>query len=386
MFLSLVTTLIGIIPSEPVCNENLQSFLDLLPCSNRAGLAQMIRAESIYQSVFHSALIKFYEDYDEVIYLNLSMVTVYNLDRWDSHRSWSLTSLLGSPFLKKCPFSKIDPKVIVKIPNNSEFLSSLLVTKNQITSDNDILSIEYEGEDLFAEIGATSIPKLKDPLQAPLPFKAFRFKSGVNDDIGGFGLVLENNQSSDFLEVSVIESIPTLFRVFLHEMQFSINNAILKPDQVSNYLKEFSIIPSRTKNQPLLLQSRWLIPVNTRIQIFLPFEREYLHIDEFPRNSERGIELPGALIFYHKNRMLLASETTNTLVFTWPIPDGTMPFNVITMTSTLIALFYGSFFNLIFRRYYLKHPDDPPPGVIPKAIWKFKRFIKSGLMKKIKKD
>ena len=107
-------------------------------------------------------------------------------------------------------------------------------------------------------------------------------------------------------------------------------------------MKEFSIEPAINRKRNLLLQSKWIIPAQSRIQIYFPFEREFLRIDEFPANSERGIELPGALIFYHdSDGQVSSSHTTNTLLFTWPIPDGTMPFNVITMTSTLSALFTG---------------------------------------------
>jgi phosphatidylinositol glycan class T len=43
---------------------------------------------------------------------------------------------------------------------------------------------------------------------------------------------------------------------------------------------------------------------------------------------------------------------TNNLLLTMPLPDFTMPYNVITLTCTLIAFFFGSLFNLFTRRYY----------------------------------
>lgn len=331
----------------------------------------MFTPEAIYQSDFHSIELEFLTNYHE-IEMNFRMVTVFDLNKWDRNRNWSLTSLLGNPFIKSCPLASNDPKVILRIPNASNHLAYLLQQKDIVSSEADHLIIEYKGNDLLSEIGATDVTTIDIPIDKSNQFKSYRYKSGSKDDFGGIGLLLENNLLTS-LEVTVIETIPWLFRVFLHRGEFSLNSKPIDPSKISDYLKEFAIEPGINRKRNLLLQSTWVIPPQSYIQIYFPFEREFLRIDEFPQNSERGIELPGALIFYKLE--IPYTETTNTLLYTWPIPDGTMPFNVITMTSTLAALFYGSFFNIIFRRYYLKHPNDPPPGLLPKLIWKFKRSI-----------
>lgn len=331
----------------------------------------MFTPEAIYQSDFHSIEVEFLAKDDE-IEMNLRMITVFDLNKWDRNRNWSLTSLLGSPFMKSCPLVANEPKVILRIPNTSNHLTSLLQQKDFVSSEGEHLIIEYKGDDLLSEIGATDVTKVDCPIDNPNRFRSFRYKSGSKDDFGGIGLLLENDLSTP-LEVTVIETIPWLFRVFLHQGEFSLNSKPIDLSKISEYLKEFTIEPAINRKRNLFLQSTWIIPPRSYIQIYFPFEREFLRIDEFPPNSERGIELPGALIFYKSE--IPHSETTNTLLYTWPIPDGTMPFNVITMTSTLAALFYGSFFNIIFRRYYLKHPNDPPPGLLPKLIWKFKRNL-----------
>lgn len=369
-------TLIGLIPNEPLCIENLDPWLNLLPCGKRAGLAEMFKPEAIYQSDFHSIDIEFVADKDsQFIEMTLKMVTVYDLNQWDRNKNWSLSGLFGRPFKKPCPFSNEgDPKVILRMPNKPEYIDSLHQQKETISVVNDHLVIEYTGAELQSEIGASKITKFIEHTDPPYKFRAYRFKSGTTDDFGGFGLVLENDLDTN-LEISVIESIPWLFNVFLHKGEFALDSKPISSSDLPNYLIKFFIEPAINRKRPLLLQSKWIIPPRSRLQIFFPFERHFLRIDEFPANSERGIELPGALIFYHPLNGSPSTETTNTLLFTWPIPDGTMPFNVITMTSTLAALFYGSFFNLIFRRFYLKHPSDPPAGFIPKLIWNLKRIL-----------
>lgn len=368
------TTLIGLIPNEPLCIENLLPWLNLLPCGNRAGFAEMFLPEKIYQSDFHAIELEF-SSRDNFIEMSLKMFTVYNLNQWDRNNNWSITSLFGKSFKKSCPIvSGSEPKLVLRIPNKPEYIDSLHQHVENASIQGDHLTIEYTGKYLLSEIGASNLKPFKKHINPAVPFRAYRFKSGTTDDFGGFGLVLEND-SEEHLEVGVIESIPWLFKVFLHRGEFALNSQSIHPSDLTKYLKKILIEPAINRKRSLLLQTEWTIPPKSRLQIYFPFEREFLRIDEFPANSERGIEMPGALIFYKQSKYgKVYSETTNTLLFTWPIPDGTMPFNVITMTSTLAALFYGSFFNIIFRRYYLKHPNDPPPGVIPKILWKLKNM------------
>lgn len=42
---------------------------------------------------------------------------------------------------------------------------------------------------------------------------------------------------------------------------------------------------------------------------------------------------------------------TETLLVSLPTPDFSMPYNVITLTCTVIALFFGSMFNLMTRDF-----------------------------------
>ena len=384
--------LAGIVPGEPVCTENLQPWIDLLPCNNFAGLASMLKPESIYQSDFHSIELSFSVhclDGLELcknikIEMILNMITVFDLNRWNRNQQWTLKNLLGKSFKKACPVKGHEPKVLLRIPDDQQYINTLHQQKDQMSSENGVLTVQYNEKDLLNEIGASVIPILTHPLDPSHLFRAFRFKSGSTDDIGGFGLVLENDYSTS-VQVTVIESIPWFFGVFLHQTEFSLNSKSIPSHLLSTILKEFLIEPAVNRKQSLLIQSKWLIPPKSKIQIYFPFEREFLRFDEFPLNSDRGIELSGALVFFSEAEAETEADnnenylkyflTTNTLLFTWPIPDATMPFNVITMTSTVAALFYGAFFNLIFKRFYLKHPNDPPPGVLPKIIWKIKKFV-----------
>lgn len=62
-----------------------------------------------------------------------------------------------------------------------------------------------------------------------------------------------------------------------------------------------------------------------------------------------------------KNLMLfgeLKRIYTNTLLVSLPTPDFSMPYNVITLTCTVIALFFGSIFNLLIRNFKIITPPN----------------------------
>src|SRR5436190_17182584 len=53
---------------------------------------------------------------------------------------------------------------------------------------------------------------------------------------------------------------------------------------------------------------------------------------------------------------------TPSLLLSLPTPDFSMPYNVIILSSTVIALAFGSIFNLLVRRFVALEPGDVIPG------------------------
>lgn len=53
---------------------------------------------------------------------------------------------------------------------------------------------------------------------------------------------------------------------------------------------------------------------------------------------------------------------TTSLLLSLPTPDFSMPYNVIILSSTVIALAFGSVFNLLVRRFVALEPGDVVVG------------------------
>lgn len=267
-----------------------------------------------------------------------------------------------------------DVSVTLRIPNDASFIAPLLQHKSHASSEGNHLDIVYRGADILLPIGSGPLPDQRDSLNPRQPVHVFRFKTGRGDDTAAFGLSIENDGETETI-VTVVESIPWPFKLFLHEVTVFLND---KPVPAGSVIEEMEISPAITRKRDYLMQSRWRVPARSRTQILIPIERAFMRVDEFPAGSERGIELPGALVSVQIDSMQY-TLTTNTLLFTWPFPDATMPFNAITMSATVMALFYGAFFNMVFRRYYVKRPEDPPASPLARFIWSFRQKMRDRL-------
>ena len=116
---------------------------------------------------------------------------------------------------------------------------------------------------------------------------------------------------------------------------------------------------ARPPRAPHRLEWRLTLPPFTSAQLTLQFERPLLPVDALPADASRGLDL-GAAAVRHRAAPLPASPGgrggearllfTESALLMLPLADQSMPYNVISITGTLVALFSGSMFNLLTRR------------------------------------
>ena len=76
------------------------------------------------------------------------------------------------------------------------------------------------------------------------------------------------------------------------------------------------------------------------------FELAFLQFEEFPPDANRGFDVPGIILQGLEEGS--PRIYTETLMVEMPYPDFSMPYNVITLTSTLVA-FMLTMLNLFSR-------------------------------------
>jgi phosphatidylinositol glycan class T len=98
-------------------------------------------------------------------------------------------------------------------------------------------------------------------------------------------------------------------------------------------------------------------------------EKASLAYAEHRPDAQRGWDLPGAVFVPLPLEdgadtgpdARRAYMRTRTLLLELATPDFSMPYNVIIMTGTLIALVFGSVFNMVTRTFVVV-PMDATPG------------------------
>ena len=136
---------------------------------------------------------------------------------------------------------------------------------------------------------------------------------------------------------------------------------ILKAER-KEFLKSMRYIPAQNRGRPTVIEAKVTLPPKSKTIMVVEIDRAYLRYTDYPPDAMRGFDVPsGVVVVLDNNRRMY---TTSTLL-DMPTPDFSMPYNVIIMTSTVIALFFGSVFNLLTRTWLLVDlRDDAVPDAL----------------------
>ena len=133
--------------------------------------------------------------------------------------------------------------------------------------------------------------------------------------------------------------------------------------------------------RPAIVEARLWVPAASTLVLSFDFFKRFLTVDDFPPDPSRGFDVPPPLAKFHFPHAVASScpahgdeegtgeepttcasgelggENPGRVVYAYgeaglmdaPLPDPSMPFNVITFTSTVITFFLGTAVNLLVR-------------------------------------
>ena len=120
--------------------------------------------------------------------------------------------------------------------------------------------------------------------------------------------------------------------------------------------------PALDRRRGTQLELLMSVPADSTVILTYDFEKAILRYTEYPPDANRGFDVAPAVI-----RLLPSSGNapggsfvegpadayirTSSLLLPLPTPDFSMPYNVIILTSTVMALAFGMIFNLLVRRF-----------------------------------
>ena len=125
---------------------------------------------------------------------------------------------------------------------------------------------------------------------------------------------------------------------------------------VDHLFTNMAYTPSQPHDKPALLQATIELPPHETVHLSLRVHKAFLRYQEHRPDAQRGWDLPPA-VFVPVDAPYRRIYTSALLV-DLATPDFSMPYNVIIMSSTLIALIFGSLFNILIRRFVVVRLDE----------------------------
>ncbi|KAM7196936.1 GPI transamidase [Rhypophila sp. PSN 637] len=396
--------LYGVLPHEVVCTENLTPFLKLLPCKGKAGIASLLDGHKLFDASWQSmaidvrpvcpaegeCVLEIEQTIDMVLdierskrprgnpiprpppsyELNCDKSKPYSADDtcfpadYAASQEWSLQTVFGKVMKGTCPLT--DPSVLpvcLQVPGSrTVFISNGAVEKKDpnmeqrcfevpAEADFEVILPRPEGQQELKsqeEMQAQDLIKPETPL-----LYAERSFTGHGQERGGVQTILKNPSPDTEVEFIYMESLPWFMRIYTHTIEARIDG---HPGKHNSLIQEVYYRPAVDRARGTQLELRMRVPPASTVFLTYDFEKSILRYTEYPPDANRGFDVAAAVItILNPNntdgKFAAYNLRTTSLLLNLPTPDFSMPYNVIILTSTAIALAFGGMFNILVRRF-----------------------------------
>lgn len=156
-------------------------------------------------------------------------------------------------------------------------------------------------------------------------------------------ITLENTQMES-AQVSYLQSIPWQVKPWLHSFR-------IQSDSDSDSTSYEHALATAEK-EPYTLQVNTTLLPHSKTVIECIYQRQFLKYTDYAPDIHRGIDIPPGFLRFEVDSHTKLAYTAPMLV-DLATPDFSMPYNVIIITSTVVALFFGSVYNILVRNFKL---------------------------------
>uniref|UniRef100_A0A8C9APK1 Phosphatidylinositol glycan anchor biosynthesis class T n=1 Tax=Prolemur simus TaxID=1328070 RepID=A0A8C9APK1_PROSS len=360
----------AVLPREVVCTENLTPWKKLLPCSSKAGLSVLLKADRLFHTRYHSQAVHI-----RPICRNARCTSI----------SWELRQTLSvvfdpQPLPALCP--QDNETVEVNPPPTTTYEDVILGTRRTYAV-YDLLDTAMinNSRNLNLQLKWKKPPENEAP---PVPFlHAQRYVSGYGLQKGELSTLLYNTHPYRAFPVLLLDSVPWYLRLYVHTLTITSKGKENKPSYIHYQ-------PAQDRLQPHLLEMLIQLPANSVTKVSIQFERALLKWTEYTPDPNHGFYISPSVLSALVPSMVAAKPVdwegsplfntlfpvsdgssyfvrlyTEPLLVNLPTPDFSMPYNVICLTCTVVAVCYGSFYNLLTRTF---HIEEPSTGGLAKRL------------------
>ncbi|CAH8445976.1 unnamed protein product [Schistosoma margrebowiei] len=388
------------LPGEALCSENLTPWTKYLPCKSFSGLGSLLRSTSLFKSNYNTMTIGVrrvcldLECHEIGLELMETLTVVFDRSLLFAKRTspWSIKSILGSEFKGLCDAANTSRVFIL---TSNEDMNIPLDDKLKVDClDNRVLAA-YSTKDLSAQF--TSFPfktsgKESSPEHSSL-VSATKHITGSGSVRGGVKAFLTSRANFN-LKIVYFDLIPWYTQVFFSSLKIygldpkTQNKTLITP----NWL---AVKPSLARKRMGSIELVITLPALNQLIITYEFRKVLQRWNEFPPDANHGFFLPAATVSYVLNSEQIdyLNKTKHTAfhnlnlpnwassynqffntthpapqdgfvrlhtpvsLVTMPTPDFSMPFNVLCLVCSVVAVVFGSVhkatttvFNVTFQK------------------------------------
>lgn len=272
-------------------------------------------------------------------------------------QSWTVAEIFGRPIQGSClagdPHSQLRDSVCINIPHEREVSAygDVVETKNAAgTSRCFAIPASKPFEIVLSHIGPQTFNDVSQP-----SLHASRSFTGHGQERGGVQTLLTNPSTTSSIEFVYFETLPWFMKPYLHTLSARLaTSSTTSPD----IIQETFYRPALDRRRGTQLELLVSVPADSTVILTYDFDKAILRYTEYPPDANRGFDVAPAVIRLlppfgneSSNSQAPVYIRTSSLLLPLPTPDFSMPYNVIILTSTVMALAFGMIFNLLVRRF-----------------------------------
>lgn len=311
---------------EELCTENLTPWLKMLPCRSAAGLGRLIDPIKVLSGEYLALTLFAGKDPSTREWtLHQHLELVQHVDS----KAPTIADLFGvQDHVTACPLA--DESVIVI---NEPTGQSTIDLQAHVPHSDDALFGSWTED--------TPQPKQTELVQV------HRFATGYGQVGGGLAVLLTNNHPTSAARVEYHDVLPWFLRMYFSTLH-------VESDDDRAQVERMLFEPAELRGRPNQFQVDLILPAQSSAVISVEFDKAFIRLSEHPPDANRGFDVASGVARFTFIDDAAITEPltrfTEPLLIPLPTPDFSMPYNVITMTSTVVAFFVGSMLNSLLRK------------------------------------
>ena len=292
---------------------------------------------------------------------------------------WSLARVFGRPIQGACPIGSANDAWDVSLDVPIERTVDVTGAASSSTQQQGLRQFSLEPGSNFDFV----LPRQETPPPASAsalpPLFASRQMTGYGQERGGMHATLRNPHPYP-QTIVYLESLPWFLKPYMHTLAIQ-----------GGTIEKMYYTPALDRVRGTHLELLISIPAQSTIELNYDFEKAILRYTEYPPDANRGFDVAPAIVrVLSSNASSTGGERqdqylrTTSLLLPLPTPDFSMPYNVIILTSTVIALGFGSIFNMLIRKFVLL--EEVPASPLKSKVAALKEKVAALLGKGAKSD